>query len=205
MSHEFVEWPGYYAQEKYCKHCGEWQSKANPFRCSTSEPLKSVQTYDDVESKSYPYIFDTILIGLDNDDFSKIGIENFAFSWIDTVTLLEFEDGTKRTPSTIWNATNIPYNKRFRFYRIRQSWRDQYGITADEYHDDVTPAPTNTTLTGSSTSSRWSNSNAGVSNGTQSWFNPTKGLGGVPTALEDGDSVFTSFDPSKHIVYIDND
>ena len=141
MRHEFVEWPGYYAQQKYCKHCGDWESDASPYRCKAKdeEVPRRVGSVSNLaareETKEYPYTLSTILDSFVEDELSQINWNGYtAFSTKDDVTVLEFEDGIRKTPNSLYDYGNCRgrLGKKFRVYSIRESWRGKYGLTADE-------------------------------------------------------------------------
>lgn len=175
-SHEFVDWPGFFKQEKYCKHCGDWESDANPFRCKTrEETLSSTSSVSNLAAQDageYPYVLSTLLTTYGPHECNHLEWNGYvAFSSWDDITILEFEDGVQETPNgirIIADLSGIPCNQlglSFRFKRIRESWKDKYKFTADEYYDDL-PA-TRTVSASSSTGAGYGNSATGNTSGSQ--------------------------------------
>ncbi len=195
MGHEFVEWPGFIKQAKYCKKCGDWEHEANIWRCSADEPAQARQVgsvseiasmYEEAQSPGYEHCYGGISQALSKGHvIHDSWTGQLIFSEEDNETILLFDNGHKLTPAQLTDDPAISPDKyvglMFRFVRIPKGWHKAHGWIADEYIDDVPSTPS--AAGGSSTGTRPGNSNAGISNGSQYGFDPSKGLGAVSNSL----------------------
>ena len=141
--HEFVDWPGYYKQQRFCRKCGDWESDANIFRCEKAEPAQDTEnTKTGVPSQKqdtcaqYPYVLSTVAKSFKEDEMSRLPWNEYvALSYEDKITEVEFSDGLKISPHDLHNHPNLRsyYGRSFRFSCVREAWRGTYGVSADRY------------------------------------------------------------------------
>ncbi len=140
--HNFVDWPGFFKQERYCKDCGAWESEAHVFRCvpeskakvvrnSVSELEADIQAAS--ERKLQTYVFGGLNVYVDTDNYSyNPWNQHMSLSPEDDVTELRFADGDTYTPKQIKEGgrTHSLLGQEFTFRKVRQDWADK-GIESE--------------------------------------------------------------------------
>jgi hypothetical protein len=189
MEHKWTSYHGFTESFEYCEHCDQRKGQ-HDYNCrQVGSERVATSTWNYLNLLEPNLEDDKVQLAFAGGASSEEWDKYYTLSAHDDVTQLELEDGRIATPmemyrDSFFGYTDFPTGTKFKFKRIRTSWRDGKGLTADEYYDDSAPiSPPIGTI---HPRIGFGNSNAGNQTGTQHGQQSSSGLGAVSHTLAHG-------------------